>query len=158
MHRCVNPEFHPLLKQCLYRIIFLVYEEICERVLNLWNFVPNAVAGLNLKKLTALLCSHAQNAVSLSQAASNRAQARVVKVIQPTTQPFMTVISEEEQKIKTMPTIHMKCEKCDNTTGLRLAGADAGRRRSINPIHAMHKMRSHIQGILVSQLVFFESY
>jgi len=45
---------------------------------------------------------------------NNRAQAKVIKVIQPTAQPFMTVISEEEQKIKTMQTIRMKCEKCDN--------------------------------------------
>jgi DNA-directed RNA polymerase subunit M len=52
----------------------------------------------------------------MKEVTSNRAHANVVKVIQPKTQPSMTIISEEEQKIKTMPTIHMKCEKCDNTT------------------------------------------
>ena len=52
----------------------------------------------------------------VKQAANNRDQAKVVKVIQPKSQPFMTVISEEEQKIKTMPTIRMECEKCGNNT------------------------------------------
>jgi len=46
---------------------------------------------------------------------SGRSQAKVVKVIQHATQPFMTVVSAEESKISTMSTIKMKCEKCDNT-------------------------------------------
>ncbi len=45
---------------------------------------------------------------------SNREQAKVVRVIQPVSQPFMTVISEEETKVKTMQTIRMKCDKCGN--------------------------------------------
>jgi DNA-directed RNA polymerase subunit M len=49
------------------------------------------------------------------QASGSRSQAKVVKVIQQTTQPFMTVVSEEESKISTMSTIKMKCEKCGNT-------------------------------------------
>ena len=52
----------------------------------------------------------------VKQAAGNRDQAKVVKVILPKSQPFMTVISEEEQKIKTMPTLRMECEKCGNNT------------------------------------------
>ena len=52
----------------------------------------------------------------VKQAANNRDQAKVVKVIQPKSQPFMTVISEEEQKIKTMPTIRMECGKRGNNT------------------------------------------
>ena len=45
-----------------------------------------------------------------------RTEARTGKVIQPSTtpKPFMTIISEEDQKIKTMQTIKMKCDKCDN--------------------------------------------
>ena len=43
-----------------------------------------------------------------------REQAKVIKVIQPKSQPFMTVISEEEQNVKTMQTIRMKCDKCGN--------------------------------------------
>ena len=50
----------------------------------------------------------------VKEAANNRQQAKVVKVFQPKSQPYMTVISEDEQKVKTMPTIRMKCEKCDN--------------------------------------------
>jgi DNA-directed RNA polymerase subunit M len=48
-------------------------------------------------------------------ATTGRSQAKVVKVIQQTTQPFMTVVSEQEGKINTMSTIKMKCEKCSNT-------------------------------------------
>lgn len=42
------------------------------------------------------------------------AEAKIEKVIQPPAKPFMTIISEEDQKIKTLPTIKMKCEKCEN--------------------------------------------
>lgn len=45
---------------------------------------------------------------------NSREQAKIVKVIQPKSQPFMTVISEEDQKVKTMQTIRMKCDKCGN--------------------------------------------
>jgi transcription factor S len=48
------------------------------------------------------------------QAVDKRAEAVTCKVIQQKTQPFMTVISEEEQKIKTLSTIRMKCDKCGN--------------------------------------------
>jgi transcription factor S len=78
------------------------------------EFCPECGCRLEPKKTddgVVLACSKCSY---IKQAATNRAQARVVKVIQPTSQPFMTVISEEEQKIKTMPTIQMKCEKCDN--------------------------------------------
>ena len=47
---------------------------------------------------------------------NRRVEARTGKVIQPNPapKPFMIVITEEDQKIKTMQTIKMKCEKCDN--------------------------------------------
>jgi transcription factor S len=50
------------------------------------------------------------------QPEDRRTEARTGKVIQPSTtpKPFMTIISEEDQKIKTMQTIKMKCDKCDN--------------------------------------------
>jgi transcription factor S len=38
----------------------------------------------------------------------------VSKTFQPKVQESLTVISEEDQKIKTMQTIKMKCEKCEN--------------------------------------------
>ena len=51
------------------------------------------------------------------QPADKKAEAKTGKVItQPVNapKPFMTVITEEDQKIKTMQTIKMKCDKCDN--------------------------------------------
>jgi len=80
------------------------------------EFCPECGCRLEPKKTDDGVVLACTKCSFIKQAASNRAQAKVVKVIQPTSQPFMTVISEEEQKIKTMPTIHMKCEKCDNTT------------------------------------------
>jgi DNA-directed RNA polymerase subunit M len=80
------------------------------------EFCPECGCRLEPKKVDDTVVLACTKCSYVKQAASNRSQARVVKVIQPTVQPFMTVISEEEQKIKTMPTIHMKCEKCDNTT------------------------------------------
>jgi hypothetical protein len=46
------PEF-PLIKTMLISDYLLSNEEIIVKGSNLWNFVQNAVAGLNLKKLTA---------------------------------------------------------------------------------------------------------
>jgi DNA-directed RNA polymerase subunit M len=45
--------------------------------------------------------------------ADEKAEARTGVVLQPKPKPFMTVISED-QKINTMQTIKMKCEKCEN--------------------------------------------
>ncbi|MGA2387042.1 MAG: transcription factor S [Candidatus Bathyarchaeia archaeon] len=80
------------------------------------EFCPECGCRLEPKKsegagvLVCTKCSY------IKTAANNRDQAKVVKVFQPKTQPFMTVISEEEQKIKTMPTIRVECEKCGNMT------------------------------------------
>lgn len=48
------------------------------------------------------------------QPSDRKAEAKKGKIIQPTAKPVMTVITEEDQKIKTMQTIRMKCEKCGN--------------------------------------------
>ena len=50
------------------------------------------------------------------QPEDKKTEARTGVVIQPKPKPkpFMTIISEEDSKIKTMQTIKMKCEKCDN--------------------------------------------
>ena len=80
----------------------------------LMEFCPTCGVRLEPKKsdgAIALVCSKCG---FTKQASCNREQAKVVKVIQPKSQPFMTVISKEEQKVKTMPTIRMKCEKCEN--------------------------------------------
>lgn len=50
------------------------------------------------------------------QPEDKQAEARTGNVIKKigTPKPFMTVISEKDQEIKTMQTIKMKCDKCDN--------------------------------------------
>ena len=50
------------------------------------------------------------------QPEDKKAEARTGNVIKKigTPKPFMTVISEKDQEIKTMQTIKMKCDKCDN--------------------------------------------
>jgi transcription factor S len=45
-----------------------------------------------------------------------RAELKVSKVIQPNPQEPVTIISQEDQKIKTMPTLRMECDKCGNNT------------------------------------------
>jgi transcription factor S len=78
------------------------------------EFCPKCGCRLGPKKAAnevLLVCSKCDYT---KQASTSRAQATVVKVIQPKTQPFMTIVSEEEQKIKTMQSIRMKCDKCGN--------------------------------------------
>ena len=78
------------------------------------DFCPECGCRLEPRKAegaAVLVCSKCGY---VKQAVNNRDQAKVVKVITPKTQPFMTVISEDEQKIKTMPTIRVECQKCGN--------------------------------------------
>jgi transcription factor S len=54
-------------------------------------------------------CGHTKQPVD------RKAEARTGAVIQQSKpKPFLTIISEEDTKIKTMQTIKMKCEKCEN--------------------------------------------
>jgi DNA-directed RNA polymerase subunit M len=83
------------------------------------EFCPNCGSRLEPKKPQTgsgasfmLACSKCG---FTKQALDRKAEAKAGKVIQRKTKPFMTVISEEDQKIKTMPTIRMKCDKCGNT-------------------------------------------
>jgi len=78
------------------------------------EFCPECGCRLEPKKNQDTIVLSCTKCGYVKQPQSNRAQAKVIKVIQPTAQPFMTIISEDEQKIKTMQTIRMKCEKCDN--------------------------------------------
>lgn len=80
------------------------------------EFCPECGCRLEPKKGEAAAVLACSKCGYVKQVVNNREQAKVVRVIQPKSQPFLTVISEEDQKVKTMPTIHMKCEKCDNTT------------------------------------------
>ena len=48
------------------------------------------------------------------QSSAKKAQLRSGKVIQPKRKPIVTVISEEDQKMATLPTIKVQCPKCGN--------------------------------------------
>jgi DNA-directed RNA polymerase subunit M len=78
------------------------------------EFCPECGCRLEPKKADGIVVLACTKCNYVKKAVGNRAQAKVIKVIQPKTQPFMTVISEDEQKITTMPTIRMECEKCGN--------------------------------------------
>lgn len=83
------------------------------------EFCPNCGCRLEPKKTqtgsNAFILS-CQKCGYTKQPEDKRREARTGKVIQPnpTPKPFMTVITEEDQKIKTMQTIKMKCDKCGN--------------------------------------------
>ncbi len=87
-----------------------------EGILETLEFCPNCGSRLEPKKtgigasflLACSKCGHTKQPVD------RKVEARTGKVIQPKPKQFMTVISEEEQKIKTMPTIRMECDKCGN--------------------------------------------
>ena len=45
---------------------------------------------------------------------AKKAQLRVKRVVQPKSKQSVTVISQEDQKMQTMPTIRIECPKCGN--------------------------------------------
>ncbi|MCL1970848.1 MAG: transcription factor S [Candidatus Bathyarchaeota archaeon] len=80
------------------------------------EFCPNCGCRLEPRKdgeQVVLACSKCDYTKQAN--GNSRSQAKVIKVIQPTVQPFMTVVTAEESKISTLSTIKMKCEKCSNT-------------------------------------------
>jgi transcription factor S len=79
------------------------------------EFCPNCGSRLEPKKTggnSFILCCAKCNFTK--QPIDKKTEARTGAVIQPKPKQFMTVISEEDQKIKTMQTIRMACEKCGN--------------------------------------------
>ena len=80
------------------------------------EFCPDCGCRLEPKKSQGAGVLACPKCTYVKKAEGNRSQAKVVRVFQPNSQPFMTIITEEDQKVKTLPTIHIKCEKCDNTT------------------------------------------
>jgi len=48
------------------------------------------------------------------QAAGEKAVNKVAKVIQHNPQKLVAVISKEEQKLRTLPTVRIECPKCGN--------------------------------------------
>ncbi|MCL2135441.1 MAG: RPA12/RPB9/RPC11 RNA polymerase family protein [Candidatus Bathyarchaeota archaeon] len=79
------------------------------------EFCPNCGCRLEPQKIDTQVVLACSKCDYTKQAVGNRSQAKVVKVIQPAEQPFMTVITAEDSKINTMSTIKMKCEKCNNS-------------------------------------------
>jgi DNA-directed RNA polymerase subunit M len=51
------------------------------------------------------------------KASAKKAQAQVGtgKVLHPKSKPIVTIISEEDQKMATLPTLKVECPKCGNT-------------------------------------------
>jgi DNA-directed RNA polymerase subunit M len=78
------------------------------------EFCPDCGSRLEPKKVNDCTVLSCAKCGYTKQPQSSRAHAAVVKVITPKTQPFMTVISEDQQNINTMQTIRAKCEKCGN--------------------------------------------
>ncbi len=77
------------------------------------EFCPNCGSCLQPKKsqVSVMLCC--TKCGYSKQSSDSRAQING-KIFVPKTKPVLTVISEEDQKIKTMPTIRMECDKCGN--------------------------------------------
>lgn len=81
------------------------------------EFCPNCGSRLEPRKSAnggascVLVCAKCNYT---KQPINERAEAKTGKVYESKPTQFMTVISEEEQKIKTMSTIRVECEKCHN--------------------------------------------
>jgi transcription factor S len=69
---------------------------------------PKKTGEGNLFVLSCQKCGYTKQPIDTA--------AKTGKVIQATNtpKPFMTVISQKDQEIKTMQTIKMKCDKCEN--------------------------------------------
>ena len=83
------------------------------------EFCPKCGCRLEVKKTDVgsnAFIMACQKCGYTKQPEDRKTEARTGKVIQQcgTPKPFMTVISQKDQEIKTMQTIKMKCEKCEN--------------------------------------------
>ena len=74
-------------------------------------FLAPQKAKVGNKTIVVLACSKCGYKKSTSDRASPLKSGRVVH---RTSKPAVTVISEDDQKIQTMPTIKVACPKCDN--------------------------------------------
>ena len=62
------------------------------------------------------------------EALDRRASPKVVKVMEPNPQKLVAVISKEEKKLRTLPTMRVECPKCGNNVAyvwqVQTRGAD----------------------------------
>ncbi len=62
------------------------------------------------------------------RSANKKAKPKPMKVIQPNPKQFVAVISKEEQKLRTLPTVRIECPKCGNSSAyvwqVQTRGAD----------------------------------
>jgi DNA-directed RNA polymerase subunit M len=62
------------------------------------------------------------------KASDRKVEPKVAKVIQHKPQELVAVISKEEQKLRTLPTVRIECPKCGNNTAyvwqVQTRGAD----------------------------------
>ena len=95
------------------------------------EFCPECGSRLVTKKQKAgkktslvLVCSKCE----YSKKALSGTVAKPAKVIQPNPQKLVAVISREEQKLRTLPTVRIECPKCGNSTAyvwqVQTRGAD----------------------------------
>jgi len=97
------------------------------------EFCPKCGSRLEPKKsktgkkvslvLACLKCGHKKVE---TDAATN--EPKIAKIIQHSPQQFVAVISKEEQKLNTLPTVRVECPKCGNNTAyvwqVQTRGAD----------------------------------
>jgi DNA-directed RNA polymerase subunit M len=74
-------------------------------------FLAPAKTKIGDETVVVLACSKCGYTKKISGKAKSL---RTGKVIHRKTKPVVTVISEEDQKIQTMPTIKVECPKCGN--------------------------------------------
>ncbi|MEJ5326675.1 MAG: transcription factor S [Candidatus Bathyarchaeia archaeon] len=96
------------------------------------EFCPKCGSRLELKKgkkgkeatlmLVCAKCGYKK------QEANATVEPKIAKVIQHDPQQFVAVISKEEQKLRTLPTVRVECPKCGNNVAyvwqVQTRGAD----------------------------------
>ncbi len=79
----------------------------------------------NSEKSLALVCAKCGYR---KQPTTKKIEPKVAKVIQHKPQELVAVISKEEQKLRTLPTVRIECPKCGNNTAyvwqVQTRGAD----------------------------------
>ncbi|MHA2407633.1 MAG: RPA12/RPB9/RPC11 RNA polymerase family protein [Candidatus Ranarchaeia archaeon] len=84
------------------------------------EFCPKCGYRLELKKLEPVmgepLVFFCRKCEYKEREAAKRVKPKIVNVIQHAPKEFVAVIGKEEQKLRTLPTIRIKCPKCEKRT------------------------------------------